>query len=127
MVALLPALEPAVKPRKLTKTMKEQIDRAKESRKIKSELKRKAAKTPYAGMTLPIQATLYRNDVKSIDTGKHNTAVYTMMNDRYNESPEVRAEIERKAMCLAPAYNKGAVQFIGDLESARDAGKKNGV
>lgn len=127
MGSILSALELEVKPRKLTKTMKEQIARAKESRAIKSELRRKAAKIPYAGMSLPIQATLYRNDVKSIDTGKHNTSVYSMMNERYNESAEVRAEIERKAMCLAPAYNKGAVQFIGDMESARDAGKKSGV
>ena len=33
-------------------------------------------------------------------------------------------EIERKSKCLAPAYNKGAVQYIGDAEAARDAGKK---
>jgi uncharacterized protein YkwD len=33
-------------------------------------------------------------------------------------------EIIRKSKCLAPAYNKGAVQYIGDTEAARDAGKK---
>jgi len=33
-------------------------------------------------------------------------------------------EILRKSKCLAPAYNKGAVQYIGDEDSARDAGKK---
>jgi hypothetical protein len=33
-------------------------------------------------------------------------------------------EVIRKSKCLAPAYNKGAVQYIGDEDSARDAGKK---
>lgn len=33
-------------------------------------------------------------------------------------------EVVRKSKCLAPAYNKGAVQYIGDAEAARDAGKK---
>ena len=33
-------------------------------------------------------------------------------------------EIIRKSKCLAPAYNKGAVQYIGDTEAARNAGKK---
>ncbi len=33
-------------------------------------------------------------------------------------------EVVRKSKCLAPAYNKGAVQYIGDEDAARDAGKK---
>jgi len=33
-------------------------------------------------------------------------------------------EILRKSKCLAPAYNKGAVQYVGDSDAARDAGKK---
>jgi hypothetical protein len=33
-------------------------------------------------------------------------------------------EIVRKSKCLAPAYNKGAVQYVGDADAARDAGKK---
>ena len=33
-------------------------------------------------------------------------------------------EILRKSKCLAPAYNKGAVQYIGSADAARDAGKK---
>lgn len=116
-----------MKPRKLTKTMKEQMARAKESRKLKSVMRRSAAAKPYQGMVVPIQAVLYENRVKSEDTGGHFTTKNSMMNDRFFESPEVRAEIERKASCLAPAYNNGAVQFIGDLQSARDAGKKNGA
>lgn len=33
-------------------------------------------------------------------------------------------EVIRKSKCLAPAYNKGAVQYIGDAGAAKDAGKK---
>jgi hypothetical protein len=43
---------------------------------------------------------------------------------RGNESPEVTAEIIRKSKCMAPAYNKGAVQYIGSVDDARYAGKK---
>jgi hypothetical protein len=43
---------------------------------------------------------------------------------RGNESPEVTAEIIRKSKCMAPAYNKGAYQYVGDAESAMYAGRK---
>jgi len=33
-------------------------------------------------------------------------------------------EIRRKAKCLAPAYNKGAYQYISDENAAKDAGHK---
>lgn len=41
-----------------------------------------------------------------------------------NEPPEVAAEIIRKSKCMAPAYNKGAYQYIGDAETAMYAGRK---
>jgi len=34
-----------------------------------------------------------------------------------------KIEIERKKLCVAPAYNKGAYQYIATVEQARDAGK----
>jgi hypothetical protein len=40
------------------------------------------------------------------------------------ESPEVAAEIIRKSKCMAPAYSKGAYQYVGDAESAMFAGRK---
>lgn len=43
---------------------------------------------------------------------------------RGQESPEVAEEILRKSRCLAPAYSKGAVQYISSEEMARDAGRK---
>lgn len=56
----------------------------------------------------------------------HSTGRDTMMDKvkRGVITGEEAAEIERKSKCLAPAYNKGAVQYIGDAEAARDAGKK---
>lgn len=54
------------------------------------------------------------------------TARDTMMERALSgkEKPEVAAEIIRKGQCLAPAYSKGAVQYIGTEEMARCAGKK---
>jgi hypothetical protein len=33
-------------------------------------------------------------------------------------------EIERKKQCVAPAYNKGAYQYVGSEEQAKWIGKK---
>ena len=43
---------------------------------------------------------------------------------RGEESQETKDEIIRKSKCLAPAYNKGALQYISSEEAAKDAGKK---
>lgn len=40
------------------------------------------------------------------------------------ESQETKDEVIRKSKCLAPAYNKGAVQYVGSEESAKDIGRK---
>ena len=32
-------------------------------------------------------------------------------------------EIQRKAKCTAPAYNKGAYQYVGTVEAARGVGR----
>jgi hypothetical protein len=36
----------------------------------------------------------------------------TAMERRFKESPEVRAEIEKKAMSIAPHFNKGPDQYM---------------
>ena len=56
----------------------------------------------------------------------HSTGRDTMMDkvQRGEITGAAADEIIRKSKCLAPAYNKGAVQYIGDSEAARDAGKK---
>tara|TARA_B100001094_G_scaffold196735_1_gene190780 strand:- start:5514 stop:5714 length:201 start_codon:yes stop_codon:yes gene_type:complete len=32
-------------------------------------------------------------------------------------------EMNRKAKCSAPAYNKGAYQYVGSVQAARDLGR----
>ena len=34
-----------------------------------------------------------------------------------------RVEIARKAKCTAPAFNKGAYQYVGSIEAARSVGR----
>ena len=41
----------------------------------------------------------------------------------YCGEKEARKEIERKKKCTAPAYNKGAYQYIDSYEEAMDIGK----
>lgn len=49
----------------------------------------------------------------------------TMSEEEYKAREAAAAlEIERKKSCIAPAYNKGAYQYIASEEAAKDAGKK---
>ena len=49
----------------------------------------------------------------------------TMSEEEYKAREAAAAlEIERKKSCIAPAYNKGAYQYIASPEAAKDAGKK---
>lgn len=41
----------------------------------------------------------------------------------YCGEKEAKKETEHKKSCVAPAYNKGAYQYIGSREAARDVGK----
>lgn len=36
---------------------------------------------------------------------------------------KARVELERRKKCIAPAYNKGAYQYIGTKKDALDVGK----
>jgi len=67
-------------------------------------------------------------DIPSLDTGsgKDATARSSMMEVALSgkEAPDVASEIIRKGKCLAPAYNKGAVQYVGSIDQAQDAGRK---
>ena len=48
-----------------------------------------------------------------------------MSEEEYQKREEAaRQEIERKKTCIAPAYNKGAYQYIASEYKAKDAGKK---
>lgn len=56
----------------------------------------------------------------------NSTAKNTAMEKRYNESDEVREEMERKAQRMAPTH-KGAYEYIGDNANMAEYGRKNAV
>lgn len=116
-----------MRPRKLTKTLKAEISRRKQAQQLRRSIANEYAKKNLVN-AVPVSflSTSDRTkNIPSVDSKKHSTYKNTMMNDRFKESPEVRAEIERKSNCLAPAYSKGAYQFVSDSESAKCAGRKN--
>lgn len=116
-----------MKPRKLTKTIKAELERKKQAANIKRQMTRENRKSVATTlMKTSVCAELFSNKhIPSANTGKHDTSRRSMMEDRFKESPEVREAIERKANCLAPAFSKGAYTYIGDAESAKCAGRKN--
>lgn len=63
----------------------------------------------------------------SLDFEKIEQRVVSQMSEEEYAAREAaaQAEIERKKNCIAPAYSKGAYQYIGSEEMARYAGKKN--
>lgn len=117
-----------MKPRKLTKTMKSQIERAAEIRKLRRQLRKEhAAKREEFRMQVRPEAELYKSTIRSVDHGGHCTAANSMMAERFKEAPEVRERIEKLANSLAPAYNKGGYQLVTSDELAKSVGRKNPV
>ena len=55
------------------------------------------------------------------DCGRHS--IMEKVTQGKIQGPEAD-EIKRKANCMAPAYNKGAYQYVGDTQAAQDAGRK---
>jgi len=60
----------------------------------------------------------------SLQTNNGVCARNTIMDNLHLESDEVRAQILAKSTRLAPAYNKGAVQYITDESDPRFLGRK---
>jgi hypothetical protein len=48
----------------------------------------------------------------------------SIMEKRFSEKESVRKDIENKAKQVAPAFNKGAYQFISSIDDAKHIGKK---
>lgn len=98
------------------------------------EAKRKALYDSYGGVKKksfkPLVACLEhgREDKypSVIGTGKAECGRNNMMEPMVlqKESPEVQAEILRKASRLVPQYNKGAVQYTPDEQDPSDLGRK---
>lgn len=60
----------------------------------------------------------------SLQTDNGVCARNTIMDNLHLESEEVRAQILAKSTRLAPAYNKGAVQYITEESDPRFLGRK---
>ena len=68
-----------------------------------------------------------KNIPSSTSIGKQNATARRSIMEKVTTgeiSGKDAEEVVRKSKCLAPAYNKGAVQYVGDSDAARDAGKK---
>lgn len=66
-------------------------------------------------------------DIPSLGGGKPGALVNNSVMDPMalsRESPEVRAAIIAKSKRLAPAYNKGAVQYVSDETDPKTIGRK---
>lgn len=75
-----------------------------------------------------------RRSIKPANIGEPSTRLPPAPKSRfvdYGENHEemlareakAQAEIERKKLCTAPAYNKGAYQYISDEEQAKMVGR----
>jgi hypothetical protein len=135
-------------PRKMTKTKREALARAKaqkaERRKFQAQLADQDFKwgQPESRSTHSVCAIKQRKgdpqkltldiNLEGVQTGRFSGAIQHDVNLPKGMSEEEYAareaaaqeEIEHKKTCIAPAYNKGAYQYIGSREMAEDAGKK---
>ena len=94
-------------------------------RKREREQEIRNAKT----FTPSIGPAFRRGDVSHIKSVQHEKRE-TAQHDKREMTPEMlereriaQAEIERKKKCTAPAYNKGAYQYVASEEVAKDVGR----
>ena len=78
---------------------------------------------PRGASTAHIPSLINRAPADAHSTGRNTVMDKVQRGEITGKDAE---EIVRKSKCLAPAYNKGAVQYIGSEDAARDAGKKTG-
>ena len=76
---------------------------------------------PRGASTAHIPSLINRAPADAHSTGRNTVMDKVQRGEITGKDAE---EIVRKSKCLAPAYNKGAAQYIGSEEAARDAGKK---
>lgn len=76
---------------------------------------------PRGASTAHIRSLIHDAPADAHSTGRNTVMDKVQRGEITGKDAE---EVIRKSKCLAPAYNKGAVQYIGDSEAARDAGKK---
>lgn len=86
----------------------------------------KERKSP-ENLVLDLNSIEQRVNIAGTQTGRFKGKVQSdLMTEEEYAAREAAAqeEIERKKNCIAPAYNKGAYQYIASEEQAKDAGKK---
>lgn len=64
--------------------------------------------------------------IHSAPADAHSTGRNTVMDkvQRGEITGKDAEEVVRKSKCLAPAYSKGAYQYVGDEDAAKDVGRK---
>lgn len=101
-------------------------------RKLAEQLAKKE-KSAWKGISSTSQQPKYRperNTHLSIQSGPSvkphasNSEKIEYSDEMQEREARAREEIERKKQCVAPAYNKGAYQYIGSEEQAKWIGKK---
>jgi len=132
---------PSLRNKRMTKSQRKLLEEVNEERRKRGEAPLTTLKTPkldkknfkstnslpnYGWNPRGASTAHIPSKIHDAPSDAHSTGRDTMMDKvRRGEITGAAAdEIVRKSKCLAPAYNKGAVQYIGDTEAARDAGKK---
>jgi len=132
---------PSLRKKRMTKGQRKLLEQVNEERRKSGEKPLTSLKTPkldkenfkstnklpnYGWNPRGASTAHIPSKINTAPADAHSTGRNTMMDkvQRGEITGKDAEEIERKSKCLAPAYNKGAVQYIGDAEAARDAGKK---
>jgi len=132
---------PSLRKKRMTKGQRKLLAEENENRRKRGEAPLETLKTPkldkknfQSGNKLPnyswnprgvstahIPSRIYDAPADANATGRNTVMDKVQRGEITGKDAE---EVVRKSKCLAPAYNKGAVQYVGDSNAARDAGRK---
>lgn len=119
--------EPKHKPRRLGKLQKKKMTEAK---RVVYETKQERQAMSEAGGTFNFSYNVPRRGSTVAHIPSAVAAVTPVVKQKIELSEEMaqreklaQQEIERKKLCVAPAYNKGSYQYIGSAEQAKDIGR----
>jgi len=132
---------PSLRNKRMTKSQRVLLEQVNEERRKRGEKPLTTLKTPkldkknfrstnslpnYSWNPRGASTAHIPSAIHNAPADAHSTGRNTVMDKvhRGEITGKDAEEVIRKSKCLAPAYNKGAVQYIGDEDSARDAGKK---
>lgn len=114
------------KPRRLGKKGKAQLQRMKDAASIRRQEQRERL-TSKKSFDPTVGTGYRRNDVSHIPSKLSMTVkqhpIRELNEDMLERERIAQVEIERKKKCTAPAYNKGAYQYVATEEQAKDVGR----